>query len=76
MPATLVTPEFDRAVCQGVRPTRIARIAACTLSRLPVLASTLLTWVLTVLMVKYRRTEISLLFNPAPIRRARRFPEW
>ena len=50
----------------GVIPDRIARIAACTRSRLPVLASTFVTWVFTVLIERWRRSEISVLFSPAP----------
>ena len=51
----------------------MARMAACTRSRLPVLASTLVTWVLTVLIDRCRRAAISVLLRPgADQRRARR----
>ena len=53
---------------QGVMPARIARIAACTRSRLPVLASTLVTWDFTVLIDRCSRSEISVLLSPAPTR--------
>ena len=52
----------------GVIPARIARIAACTRSRLPVLASTLVTWDFTVLIERCSRSEISVLLRPAPTR--------
>ena len=45
-------------------PARIARIAACTRSRLPVLSSTLLTWVFTVLIDRCSRSAISPLVRP------------
>ena len=53
---------------RGVIPARIARIAACTRSRLPVLASTLVTWDFTVLIDRCSRSEISVLLSPAPTR--------
>ena len=46
-----------RPARQGVSPARIARIAACTRSRLAVLLSTLLTWVFTELIERCSRAD-------------------